>query len=188
MFEVVQVNLELIPLMALAFGLSLDNFRSSIAIGTIPFGWRRAVQISLIFGVWDTVGPLLGGLLGQQLGEFLGDWGEYVGAAALGLYGMYFIVAAIRNPEPEEVDHPWVTLFGMPLSLSLDNFVAGAGLGIAGFTLVVPALTFGAMTVVMSFAGLFVGRMVANVLPIRSDLFSGISLVGAAVLLPLAFG
>ncbi|NBH08616.1 hypothetical protein GTY80_35945 [Amycolatopsis sp. SID8362] len=175
-------------MLALAFGLSLDNFRSSIAIGTIPFGWRRAVQVALVFGLWDAVGPLLGGVLGHYLGDFLGDTAEYIGAAALGLYGVYFIVGAIRKPEPEDMDHPWVTLFGMPLSLTLDNFIAGAGLGIAGFSLVVPMLTFGAMTVLMSFAGLFVGRMAAKVVRIRSDLFSGISLLGAAILLPLVFG
>lgn len=184
------MSLEFLPLMALAFGLSLDNFRSAIAIGTIPFGWRRAVQIALIFGLWDAVGPLVGGLLGSYLGEFVGEWGEIVGAVALGLYGLYFIVGAIRNPEPEaeDLDHPWVTLFGMPLSLSVDNFVAGAGLGIAGFSLVVPMVTFGAMTVVMTLAGLFVGQMAAKVVRIRADLLSGISLLGAAILLPLVFG
>ncbi|MFJ7217457.1 manganese efflux pump MntP family protein [Amycolatopsis sp. NPDC098790] len=182
------MTLEFLPLIALAFGLSLDNFRSSIAIGTIPFGWRRAVQVALVFGLWDAVGPLLGGFLGHYLGDFLGDSAEYIGAAALGLYGVYFIVGAIRHPEPEDMDHPWVTLFGMPFSLSVDNFVAGAGLGIAGFSLVVPMLAFGAMTVVMTFAGLYVGRMAAKVVRVRADLFSGISLLGAAILLPLVFG
>ncbi|MFE5572089.1 MULTISPECIES: manganese efflux pump MntP [Amycolatopsis] len=182
------MSLEFLPLLALAFGLSLDNFRSSIAIGTIPFGWRRALQVALVFGIWDAVGPLLGGFLGSYLGDFLGDWAEYIGAAALGLYGVYFIVGAIRHPEPQDMDHPWVTLFGMPLSLTVDNFIAGAGLGIAGFSLVVPMLTFGAMTVVMSFAGLYVGRMAARVVRIRADLFSGISLLSAAILLPLVFG
>lgn len=182
------MTLEFLPLLALAFGLSLDNFRSSIAIGTIPFGWRRAVQVALVFGLWDAVGPLLGGVLGHYLGNFLGDTAAYIGAAALGLYGVYFIVGAIRKPEPEDMDHPWVTLFGMPLSLTLDNFIAGAGLGIAGFSLLVPMLAFGAMTVVMSFAGLFVGRLAAKVVRVRSDLFSGISLLGAAILLPLVFG
>ncbi|HWD01619.1 MAG TPA: manganese efflux pump [Amycolatopsis sp.] len=183
------MTLEFLPLIALAFGLSLDNFRSSIAIGTIPFGWRRALQVALVFGVWDALSPLLGGLIGHLLGDFLGDWADYVGAVGLGLYGIYFIVGAIRRPEPDadDLDHPWVTLFGMPLSLSIDNFVAGAGLGIAGFSLIVPMATFGAMTVVMSFAGLFVGKMAARVIKIRADLFCGISLLSAAILLPLVF-
>ncbi|MET8183942.1 manganese efflux pump [Streptomyces sp. NPDC005336] len=182
------MTLEFLPLITLAAGLSLDNFRSSIAIGTIPFGWRRAVQVSLVFGIWDALGPLLGGMIGHYLGGFLGEEAEYIGAAALGLYGLWFLIGGIRNREPIEMDHPWVSLFGMPLSLSVDNFIAGTGLGIAGFSLVVPMLTFGAMTAVMSLAGLFIGQMAAKVVRIRSDLFSGISLVGAAILLPLVFG
>lgn len=183
------MNLEFLPLIALAFGLSLDNFRSSIAIGTIPFGWRRAVQVALVFGLWDALGPLIGGLVGSYLGGFLGETAEYIGAGVLGLYGLYFLVSAIRHPEePENLDHPWMTLFGMPFSLSIDNFVAGAGLGVAGFSIVIPMLTFGAATVIMSLVGLFIGQLVARVVRIRSDLFCGISLVGAAIVLPLAFG
>ena len=32
----------IVGLVALAFALSWDNFRSSVALGTVPFGWRRA--------------------------------------------------------------------------------------------------------------------------------------------------
>ncbi|MGW1682827.1 manganese efflux pump MntP [Saccharopolyspora sp. NPDC002376] len=177
--------IEFLPLVALAFGLSLDNFRSSIAIGTIPFGWLRAVQVALVFGAWDALAPLAGGFVGYYLGEFIDEGADYIGPVVLGAYGLYLLVGALRKPEPEEVDHPWVTLFGMPLSLSIDNFIAGAGLGFAGFSLVVPMMTFGAATAIMSFAGLFLGRMVAKVARIRSDLFSGISLIGAAIVLPL---
>ncbi|WP_190813031.1 manganese efflux pump MntP [Saccharopolyspora pogona] len=179
--------LEILPLLALAFGLSIDNFRSSIAIGTIPFGWRRAVQIALVFGIWDTLAPLAGGFIGHYVGEFIGAGAEYIGFIAMGAYGLYLLAGAMRNPEPDEVDHRWVTLFGMPLSLSVDNFIAGTGLGFAGFSLVIPMITFGVVTAVMSLAGLCLGRMAANVVRIRSDLLSGISLVGAAIVLPLVF-
>jgi manganese efflux pump family protein len=48
-------------------------------------------------------------------------------------------------------------------------------------------VTFGVMTVVMSFIGLRLGRAVASVIRIRSDLLSGISLVVAAIVLPIVF-
>ena len=60
------MNVEaILGLLALAFVLSLDNFRSSIALGTIPFGIRRAIQIALVFGFWDTAAPLVGGEVGN---------------------------------------------------------------------------------------------------------------------------
>ena len=177
----------IVGLIVLAFTLSLDNFRSSIALGTVPFGVRRAVQIALIFGFWDTVAPLAGGLLGQYVGDSIGPIADYVGPAVMGVYGVYLLVGAVRNPEPEELDHPWVTLFGLPLALSVDNLIAGTGLGLLGFSPLVPALIFGVATAVMSFLGLFLGRTAARAIPIRADLLSAVSLVTAAIVLPLVF-
>lgn len=174
-------------ILVLAFTLSLDNFRSSIALGTVPFGVRRAVQIALIFGFWDTVAPLAGGLLGQYVGDSIGPIADYVGPAVMGVYGLYLLVGAVRNPEPEELDHPWVTLFGLPLALSVDNLIAGTGLGLLGFSPVIPALIFGVATAVMSFLGLFLGRTAARAIPIRADLLSAVSLVTAAIVLPMVF-
>ena len=177
----------IIGLVVLAFALSLDNFRSSIALGTVPFGVGRAVQIALVFGFWDTVAPLVGGEIGSFFGDEFGDIAEYVGPVLMGAYGLYLLVGALRNPEPETVDHPWVTLFGMPLALSVDNLLAGTGLGLLGFSPVIPAVIFGVATVIMSLVGLLVGRAAARVIPIRSDLLSGVSLITAAIVLPIVF-
>lgn len=173
--------------LVLGFVLSLDNFRASIALGTVPFSMKRAVQVALTFGLWDGIMPLVGLLIGRQVGENIGDVAEYVGAAALGGYGVYLVVSALRNPEPDELDHPWA-LFGIPLSLSLDNLLAGASLGLLGLSPWVSAAVFGGMTVVLSLVGLLVGRTVAHLIRIRSDLLSGVTLIIAAVALPLVFG
>lgn len=177
----------MLEVLALGFFLSLDNFRSSVAIGTIPFGLRRAVQIAVVFGVWDAVAPLVGGVLGHYVGALLGPIADYVGPAILGIYGLYLLVGAVRKPAPDEIDQPWVTLFGMPLSLSVDNLLAGTGLGILGFSPVIPAVVFGVMTAVMSLAGLCIGRFVGRLIPVRSDIVSGASLVAAAIVLPIVF-
>lgn len=173
--------------LVLAFVLSLDNFRVSIALGTVPFGVKRAVQVALTFGLWDGIMPLIGLLIGRQIGDAVGDVAEYVGAAALGGYGLYLVISALRNPEPDELDHPWA-LFGIPLTLSLDNLFAGASLGLLGLSPWLSAALFGAMTAVLSLAGLLAGRVAARLIRIRADLVSGVTLIIAAVALPLVFG
>ena len=173
--------------LVLGFVLSLDNFRVSIALGTVPFGLKRAVQVALTFGLWDGIMPLIGLLIGNEIGEAVGDIAEYVGAAALGGYGLYLVVSALRNPEPEELDHPWA-LFGIPLTLSLDNLFAGASLGMLGLSPWFSAAVFSTMTAVLSLIGLQVGRAAASLIRIRSDLLSGVTLIIAAVALPLVFG
>jgi manganese efflux pump family protein len=143
--------------------------------------------VALVFGLWDGAMPLAGLMLGNYVGETTGTVAEYVGSVALGAYGLYLLIGALRNPEPEEIDHPWA-LFGIPLSLSLDNLLAGAGLGLLGFAPWISATVFGLTTAVMSLVGLHVGRVAARLIHIRSDLLSGVALIVAAVVLPIAFG
>jgi len=173
--------------LVLGFVLSLDNFRVSIALGTVPFGLKRALQVALTFGLWDAIMPLIGLLVGRKIGDEVGDVAELVGALALGAYGLYLVISALRNPEPEELDHPWA-LFGIPFTLSLDNLFAGASLGLLGLAPWFSAAIFGAMTAVLSLVGLQVGRAAAHLVRIRSDLLAGITLIIAAVALPLVFG
>jgi manganese efflux pump family protein len=177
----------MLEILGLGFFLSLDNFRSSIAIGTLPFSFRRAVQIAVLFGAWDALALLLGGALGHYAGTTIGPIADYLGPALLGAYGVYLLLGALRRPAPDEIDQPWVMLFGMPLTLSVDNLLAGTGVGLLGFSPFIPAVVFGAMTAAMSLIGLRLGRAAARLVPIRSDVVSGLSLVIAAIVLPIAY-
>jgi putative Mn2+ efflux pump MntP len=173
--------------LVLAFVLGLDNFRIAIAFGTVPIGLKRAVQVALTFGLWDAIMPLVGLLIGRRIGDSVRDVADLVGAVALGGYGLYLVISALRNPEPDELDHPWA-LFGIPLTLSLDNLFAGASLGILGFSPWFSAAVFGVMTAMLSLVGLRLGRAAACLIRIRSDLLSGVTLIIAAVSLPLVSG
>ena len=73
-------------LLILGFTLSLDNFRTAIALGGLRLSWRRSLEIALVFGLCDGLAPLLGIVVGRYAGETIGETGELVGALGLGLY------------------------------------------------------------------------------------------------------
>jgi putative Mn2+ efflux pump MntP len=173
-------------LLVLGFILGLDNFRVAIALGVLRFGWGRAVQVAVTFGVWDGLMPLVGLLLGRFFGQAIGVVADYLGPGVLAAYGLYLIAGALRTEAPEEVDDRWA-LFGIPLSLSVDNLVTGTSLGLLGFSPVFSAAVFGAITALMSFVGLRLGRVAARFIPIRMDLLSGIALIVMAVVLALGY-
>jgi putative Mn2+ efflux pump MntP len=172
-------------LLILGFTLSLDNFRTAIALGPLRLEWRHAGQVALAFGFWDAVAPLVGILLGHYLDQRIGSTAEYVGAIALGAYGLYLLVQAWRTAAPEEFDQ-LRALFGLPLLLSLDNVVAGTSLGLLGFSPWVVSPIFGAITALMSFAGLQLGRAAAHFIGIRADVLTGVALVVMATVMGLA--
>jgi len=173
-------------LLILGITLSLDNFRTAIALGALRLTWRRAAQVALVFGFWDAVAPLVGILLGDYLARTIGSTADYVGAVALGAYGLYLLVHAWRTA-PEELDERWA-LFGLPLPLSVDNVVAGTSLGLLGYSPWLTAPLFGAITALMTFVGLQLGRAAAQFIRIRSDLLTGVALLIMAIALGLGMG
>jgi manganese efflux pump family protein len=166
----------------LGFTLSLDNFRTAIALGALQPTWRRSVQLALMFGFWDGVAPLVGILVGHYWSSAIGSTAEYVGAIALGGYGLYLVIRAWRTPAPAELDRPWA-VFGLLVPLSADNVVAGTSLGLLGFSPWLAPPVFGVITALMALVGLQLGRAVAHVIRIRPDLLTGAALVVMATVL-----
>jgi putative Mn2+ efflux pump MntP len=171
-------------LLILGFMLSLDNFRTAIALGPLRLRWRQAGQVAFAFGFWDAVAPLLGILAGHFVGQTMGATAEYAGAIALAAYGVYLLARAWRAPAPEEFDSVRV-LFGLPLPLSLDNVVAGTSLGLVGVSPWLTAPLFGAITALMSLLGFQLGRAAAHFIRIRSDVLTGVALVVMATVVGL---
>jgi putative Mn2+ efflux pump MntP len=169
-------------LLILGFTLSLDNFRTAIALGALRFSWARAVQIAVVFGICDAVAPLVGILVGRYWSEAIGSTAEYVGAIALGAYGLYLVIRAWRTAAAEDMDRPWA-VFGLLVPLSADNVLAGTSLGLLGFSPWLAPPVFGVITAVMALVGLQLGRAVARVIPIRADLVTGVALVIMAAVL-----
>jgi putative Mn2+ efflux pump MntP len=173
-----------LALLPIAFVLGLDNFQSSIGLGTTKPSWGRIVQCALVFGVFDALAPMLGVWVGGYLGDFIGESAEYIGAAALGIYAIYLVVHALRTEKAGDLDHP-LAILGMPLPLSIDNLFAGAGLGVMGYSAVTVALVAGSATVVMSLVGLTLGKLAATKVPIRTDLFGGVVIMAMACVMVL---
>jgi len=169
-------------LLILGFTLSLDNFRTALAFGALPMSWRRSVNIALMFGFWDGVAPLIGILLGRYWSEAIGSTAEYVGAIALGAYGLYLVIRAWLTDPPEDLDRPWA-LYGLLVPLSLDNVVAGTSLGLLGYSLWLAPLVLGATTAVVALVGLRLGRAAASFIRIRPDLVTGVALLVMATVL-----
>jgi putative Mn2+ efflux pump MntP len=152
----------------------------SIALGGLKPTLRRSVKTSFIFGLWDAIAPLVGIIVGDYLSEKIDSTADTIAAAALGTYGLFVVVRALRTPDHADPDMRWATR-GLSLPLSIDNVAAGASLGLIGYSPWLAPALFGTITFVMSVAGHQIGRTVAHFIPrVRTDLLTGIALVAMA--------
>jgi putative Mn2+ efflux pump MntP len=172
-------------LLLLGFVLSLDSFRVSLGLGALRLSRLRQVQIVLAFGLCDGLAPLVGLLIGKSLVTYIGGWTEYLGPLALCAYGAYVIYVARRCAGEEEREPGRWMVLGLPLSMSLDNLVAGASLGMVGFPVLISVAVIGSMSALMSLAGLRLGSLAVNFLRINTELFGGVALVLIALVLAI---
>lgn len=172
-------------LLLLGLTLSLDSFRVSLGLGAMKLRPVRQAQIVLAFGLCDALAPLVGLLLGQSLVKYTSAWIGHLGPLVLCAYGIYVIYVARRYADKEaQEDGRWMVL-GLPLSMSLDNLIAGASLGMIGFPLLLSVSVIGGMSALMSLAGLWLGSAAVNFLKIKTELFGGVALILIAITLAL---
>ncbi len=160
----------------LGIALGFDSFQASIALGTIRPGAARQIRLALAFGLCDGVAPLLGLSVGPTLVKLLSTWAGVLGPVLLVGYGLYqfLIPRDARDDDPDRIG--WEAL-GIPVFLSLDNLVAGFALGMTRLPIVPTAAAIGAISGLMSLAGLRCGVLIGRTLPVPAERVGGAALI-----------
>lgn len=159
----------------------LDNFQAACGLGMLPLSRRRKVALGVSFGVCESGSALLGLVAGHFLKAHFFP-GKLAGAIMLLISGGAILFTSLSSRDLEgAVNDGWM-IFGLPLTLSLDNLVAGAGLGASGFPPILAATLIGAVSSAMGFAGLFLGDRGRLFLPRHAGVLSGTWLVLIAVM------
>lgn len=158
----------------------MDNFQAACALGMLPLTRVRKMALGASFGFCESASSLAGLLAGQLVRAHVFP-GRLAGAVALLISGgtILYLTWAERSVENAAND-AWM-IFGLPLSLSVDNLVGGAGLGASGFPPILSAILIGAVCSALGFAGIFLGGRGRTLVPQRASLISGTWLVGFAV-------
>lgn len=158
------------------FMASLDNFQAACALALLPLTRARKFLLGASFGFCESASSLVGLLVGHLLQARFFP-GKLAGVVALLASGGAILYLAWNDHELDDLANSRWMIFGLPIFLSLDNLVGGAGLGASGFPPLLSATLIGAICSAMSFAGLFLGSRGRRLIPRRSSALSGIWLV-----------
>ena len=189
----------MIALLLAAVAVGLSNLAASIGIGVTGVTAKTRLQVSLVFGVFESGMPIVGLLIGQRIASDLGQAVRWPGAILLMVIGAFGLVRSLRDsrksatgesPQPAAVPAtpavPPSRLGRLLISgfvLSLDNLVVGFALGTYQVDILTGAILIGAVSVAMSLAGLELGGLLGRWAGQRSEQMSGLILivVGAAI-------
>jgi manganese efflux pump family protein len=170
-----------VPLVFLGFSASLSNFGGAVGLGVLPLTQRLRIEIAATFLVMEVAMPVIGLLLGSRLAGSVGSRGQLIAGLVLVGIGGYTLLETRRETRDLTIPVKRRTIVLLAVALSLDNLVVGLGLGLLHAPIPVAAGFMGACSLVLTIIGLELGRQLGNRVGERSELFSGLVLVGAGL-------
>jgi putative Mn2+ efflux pump MntP len=178
---------QLLTILIMAIALGMDAFSLGIGIGMKGIRLFDILKISLVIGFFHIVMPLMGMFMGHYVSSLLGGVAAAAGGGLLILLGSHMIYSSLRGDAVQSFDHR--TLWGLlvfALSVSIDSFSVGVSMGMFSGDLMLTVVLFGLFGLVMSMAGLLLGRNVANWVGEYGEAVGGVILVvfGIKFLLP----
>lgn len=168
----------------LAFGMSMDAFAASIGKGATLHKpkFSHAIRIGLIFGVIETLTPLIGWALGLFATQFVLEWNHWIAFGLLFFLGIRMIVEGLRAESEEEKaqlrHHSFWLLVTTAFATSIDAMAVGVGLAFLQANILYTALAIGCATFLMSTAGIMLGRFIGPMLGKRAEILGGLVLIG----------
>jgi manganese efflux pump family protein len=186
-----------LPLLLVAASVGLSNLAAAIGIGFGGVTARTRIRVALVFGVFEAGMPIFGLVVGAGVAGGIGHAARWIGAAVLIVIGLVTVIQALRQPpEPgrgaspgraassSDAAHHSDSLGRLIISafaLSLDNLAAGFALGTMHVGVAEGAIVIGAVSVVMSLAGLELGGRIGATAGRRGEQIGGAILVGVGV-------
>ncbi len=168
----------------LAFGMSMDAFAASIGKGASLHKPRfsEALRTGLIFGVIETLTPLIGWCLGLLASQVVLEWNHWIAFVLLVFLGGRMFIEGLRGGDAEAAPklqrHGFWLLVTTAIATSLDAMAVGVGLAFLKVNIIETALAIGCATMIMSTLGMMIGRFIGPMLGKRAEILGGLVLIG----------
>jgi len=152
--------LALFTLLLIAIGVSADAFAVALGkgLGMRRLNYRHAVIIALTFGVFQAVMPLIGWLVGTQLEQYITAIDHWIAFGLLSLVGAKMLWEAFGKDEPADDSLRVRELLVLAIATSIDALAVGISFAFLAVDIVPAVLLIGAITTVLTFAGVLLGH------------------------------
>ena len=179
--------MNLLTTILLALGMSVDAFAAALArgAGSLHYTWRQTVKTALIFGIVETITPLIGWLAGSIAQKFIAEYDHWLAFGLLLALGLKMIWGALHDDGDESTaadgnrtDTTLLLTIITAIATSIDSMVVGVGLAFLDANIWLTALAIGTSTTIMVAVGLRLGRLLGQKIGSRAEMAGGVVLIG----------
>lgn len=139
----------------IAIGLSMDAFSLAIAYGTNGFNLKKSILLSIFVGLFHFFMPILGSLIGINLKNIITKADSVVSIILIIIAVQMFLS---RNEEKKGSITNILSMLIFSLTVSIDSFSVGLGLGLMKQKIIEAASIFSPVSAIFTFSGLILGK------------------------------
>jgi putative Mn2+ efflux pump MntP len=177
--------MDFITICFIAIGLAMDAFAVSISCGVAQLGsmFKKAIIISLFFGVFQALMPIIGWFIGIYVEHVIGAIDHWVAFGLLCIIGVKMIYEGSKTSgKGRSVDPSKITvLLVLAIATSIDAFAIGLSLSLLNVAIFTPALIIGIVTFAVSFGGVYLGTAFGRFIGKKMEIFGGVLLIGIGI-------
>lgn len=164
---------EIVSLVFMAIALGMDAFSVSLGMGMQEVRLKRIATVGMTVGLFHIIMPFIGIVLGQVISTQIGQFATLAGGLLLVGIGAQMVFSAFNHETKKLVQPVGVGLIFFAISVSIDSFSVGLSLGMSEVKTVIALLLFGAVSTVLTWAGMILGKKVHGLIGVYSEILGG---------------
>ena len=177
------LDLDLISLILIAIGMSMDVFSVSCITG---FGLKsitdkQVLKIATSFGAFHVFMPILGWFAGSTFVNMIAEYDHWVAFILLAFVGGKMIFSAInKRDEHNSVSYEILknnSLLMFSLAVSIDSIAIGLSFSLENIPILIPAIVIGLSAFIFTFIGIKIGCLTGARFGKWAEILGGIILL-----------
>lgn len=176
--------MDLITVLIIAIGLSMDSFAVSIANGIAlkNLSIKESIIIASSLAIFQAGMPLLGWLAGIGFEKYIKEIDHWTAFLLLTIIGAKMLYEAIVDSDHEKIKELKLSsLIAQSIATSIDAFAVGISFAFLNSPITFPVITIGVVTFAFSMLGLKIGKICGSKLGKGVEFFGGIVLIGIGI-------
>lgn len=173
--------MDLVTIIVIAVGLSMDALAVAIATGAVcrQTKYNHALRMAVVFGLFQAIMPVIGWLAGLSFKDLIKDYDHWVAFGLLAIIGSKMIYESFAiKPDDKKPSLTTAALILLGVATSIDALAVGVtfSLLMAG-SLMIAVTVIGLVTFGFSYGGFYLGKKLGHFFENKIELLGGLILI-----------
>ena len=169
-----------VELLLLSVGLGMDAFAVSVCKGISmkKMNWKKVCIIGLYFGGFQALMPVLGYFLGSTFESVISNLDHWIAFGLLAIIGGNMIKDAFsKECDSFDDDVSFKAMIVLAIATSIDALAIGITFAFLNYPIVECMSIIGCTTFVISFIGVYIGKVFGSKYEHKAEIAGGIILI-----------